>query len=97
MNTKSLLLLVCLLGFSSLAFAGIDVSIEQVDSEGNILSDEASRLLAKSNYACTMILYSKENIQNSGGLQAVLNIFGPPYTGSVNNLNPFPVTGLLDH
>ncbi len=87
MNTRSLLLLVCLLGFSSLAFAGIDVSIEQVDSDGNIVTDEASRLLAGSNYACTMILYSKENIQNNGGLQAVLNIFGPPYTGSVNNLN----------
>ena len=87
MNTKNLLLLVCLLGFSSLAFAGLDISIEQINADGNIVTDDASRLLAGSDYACTMILYSKENIQNNGGLQAVLNIYGPPYTGAVDDLD----------
>ncbi len=86
MNTKNLLLLVCILGFSSLAFAGIDVSIEKVDADGQIVTDGASRLLP-AEYGCTMILYSKANIQSNGGLLAVLNIFGPPYDGAVDNLD----------
>ena len=87
MNTKNILLLVCLLGFSSLAFAGIDVTFEQVNANGEIVADASSRLLAENDYVCSMILYTQENIQNSGGLQAVLNIFGPPYDGAVSNLN----------
>ena len=87
MNAKNLLLLVCILGFSSLVFAGIDVTFEQVNADGQIVADEASRLLAGSNYVCTMILYTQENIQNNGGLQAVLNIFGPPYDGEIDNLD----------
>ena len=35
---------------------------------------------------CSMILYTKENIEANGGLLAVLNIFGPPYEGEVNDL-----------
>ena len=88
MNTKNLLLLVCLLGFSSLAFAGIDVTFEQVNADGQIVADAAtSRLLAGDEYACTMTRYTKENIQPNGGLLAVLNIFGPPYEGAVNDLH----------
>ena len=87
MNTKNLLLLVCLLGFSSLVFAGLDITFEQVNADGAIVTDDASRLLAGTDYACTMILYSKENIQSSGGLLAVLNIYGPPYTGAVADLD----------
>ncbi len=85
MNTKNLLLLVCILGFSSLAFAGIDVSIEQVDSDGNIVSG-SSRLLpgSENDYICTLILYTEENIKNNGGLQVVLNVYGPPYGGGAN-------------
>jgi len=89
MNIKNLLLLLCLLGLSSLVFAGLDISLEQIDTDGSIVTtddSESSRLLASS-YACTMILYSKENIANNGGLQAVLNIYGPPYTGSVADLD----------
>ncbi len=89
MNTKNLLLLLCLLGLSSLAFADLDITLEQIDSDGSIVTtddSESSRLLASS-YACTMILYSKENIASSGGLQAVLNIYGPPYTGTVADLD----------
>jgi len=87
MNTKYLLLLVCLLGFSSLVFAGIDVTFEQVNADGQIVADDSSRLLADNEYVCTMILYTQENIQNNGGLQAVLNIFGPPYDGAINDLD----------
>ena len=89
MNTRSLLLLICLLGFSSLAFAGIDVTFEQVNADGQIVTEAAaaSRLLKGNEYACTMILYTKENIQANGGLLAVLNIFGPPYEGEVDNLH----------
>ena len=87
MNTKNLLLLVCMLGFTSLAFAGLDISLEQVNANGLITTANSNRVLANSDYACSMILYSKENIQANGGLLAVLNIFGPPYEGSVDNLN----------
>ena len=115
MNTRSLLLLVCLLGFSSLAFAGIDVTFEQVNADGQIIAEvpaevlaaaaeaipttgveagaeaapaaAAGRLLGGDNYACTMILYTKENIQANGGLLAVLNIFGPPFEGEINDLH----------
>ena len=98
MNAKNLLLLVCILGFSSLAFAGIDISFEQVDADGNIVSDAAvSRLLADNKYICTMILYTQENIQNNGGLQAVLNIFGPPYEGAVNDLDTLGATPTYFH
>ena len=87
MNTKNLLLLVCILGFSSLAFAGIDVSIEEVNADGQIVTDASSRLLGSNAYVCTMILYTEANIKNNGGLQAVLNIFGPPYSGEIDNLD----------
>ncbi len=97
MNTKNLLLLVCLLGFSSLAFAGIDVTFEQVNANGEIVADASSRLLAENDYVCSMILYTQENIQNSGGLQAVLNIFGPPYGGSVDDLNTLNANPTLFH
>ena len=89
-SRRSLLLLICLLGFSSLAFAGIDISFEQVNADGQIVAEvptEASRLLAGDEYACTMILYTKENIEANGGLLAVLNIFGPPFDGEVNDLH----------
>ena len=97
MNTKNILLLVCLLGFSSLAFAGIDVTFEQVNARGEIVSDASSRLLAENDYVCTMILYSQENIQSNGGLQAVLNIFGPPYSGEVDDLNSLNANPTLFH
>ncbi len=114
---KSLFLIVCLLGFSSLAFAGIDVTFEQVNADGQIIAEvpaevlaadaatvaevvpttgveagaEAAlavgRLLGGNEYACTLILYTKENIQANGGLLAVLNIFGPPFEGEVNDLD----------
>ena len=88
---KNLFLIVCLLGFSSLAFAGIDVTIEHVNAEGQIVSQAdaaaAGRLLGGDDYACSMILYTKENIEANGGLLAVLNIFGPPYEGEVNDLD----------
>ena len=84
MNTKNLLLLVCLLGFSSLAFAGIDITYEQVDGAGS--AADAGRLLA-SDYDCTMILYTKGNIQNNGGLLAFLNVYGPPYDGAIDDLS----------
>ncbi len=94
MNSRSLLLLACLLGFSSLAFAGIDVTFEQVDGDGQIIAEaaladaaSAGRLLGRDEYACTMILFTKENIQANGGLLAVLNIFGPPFEGEVNDLH----------
>jgi len=87
MNTKHLLLLVCMLGFASLAFAGIDITLEQVEDGAIVSADASSRLLADTDYACTMILYSKENIENNGGLQAVLNIYGPPYDGSIADLD----------
>ena len=87
-TTRQLLLLVCLLGFSSLAFAGLVITFEQVDADGNIVtSDDASRLLSGKQYACTMILYSKDNIASNGGLLAFLNIYGPPYDGSVTDLD----------
>ncbi len=86
MAAKHLLLLAFFLGLSSLAFADMEVSIEEVGPDGNIVNS-GGRLLGGSNYACTMILYSKENIENNGGLQAVLNIFGPPYTGELSTLN----------
>jgi len=98
MNTKNLLLLVCILGFSSLAFAGIDVTFEQVNAEGQIVDTaNAGRLLADSNYVCTMILYTQENIQNNGGLQAVLNIFGPPYDGEIDDLDTLNATPSYFH
>jgi len=87
MNTRSLLLLVCLLGFSSLAFAGLDITFEKVNADGLIEGADSNRLLGKSNYACTMILYSKENVQANGGRLAFLNIYGPPYEGDVENLD----------
>jgi len=97
MNTKNLLLLVCLLGFSSLVFAGIDVTFEQVNADGQIVADTSARLLADSNYVCTMILYTQENIQNNGGLQAVLNIFGPPYDGEIDDLDTLNATPSYFH
>jgi len=87
MTSRYLLLLVCLLGFSSLAFAGLDITFEQVDAEGAIVSSDTSSRLLASDYACTMILYSKENIESNGGLLAVLNIYGPPYDGSIADLD----------
>ena len=81
---RNLLLLVCLLGLSSFVFAGMELSMEYVDENDNINSN--GRLLGGHNYACTMILYTKENIQSNGGLLAVLNIFGPLYTGAINDL-----------
>jgi len=88
MNTKNLLLIFCLLGFSSFALAGIDVSFEQVNAAGAIISEvKDNRVLAENDYGCTMILYAKENIKSNGGLLAVLNIYGPPYDGSVEDLN----------
>jgi hypothetical protein len=93
MNTRHILLLVCLLGFSSLAFAGLDVSIEQVNADGQIVADNsASSRLLQQDYTCTFILYSKEAIQANGGLLPVLNIFGPPYDGSIDNLGTLGVT-----
>ena len=88
-SLRSLLLLVCLLGFSSLAFADMYVSLEHVDADGKIVADTAAgRLLSgDDDYACTMILYTKENIEANGGLLAVLNIFGPPYDGWLNDLH----------
>ncbi len=90
MNSRSLLLLVCLLGFSSLAFAGIDVTFERFNADGQSIAEaapaEAGRLLGGDDYGCSMILYTKENIEANGGLLAVLNIFGPPYEGEVNDL-----------
>ena len=83
MNTRNLLLLVCLLGFSSLAFAGLDITFEQVDG-GKVV--DGSRLLQQGDYDCTMILYSKDNIASNGGVLAFLNIYGPPYDGTVDNL-----------
>jgi len=87
MNTKSLLMLVCLLGFSSLAFGALDITFEQVGPNGIIKSSDSNRLLAKNDYACTFILYSKENVQTNGGKLAFLNIYGPPYEGDVENLD----------
>ena len=88
MNTKYLLLIFCLLGFSSLVFAGIDISFEQVNAAGAIVPQvKDNRVLAENNYGCTMILYAKENIKSRGGLLAVLGIFGSPYEGSVEDLN----------
>ena len=94
MNTRSLLLLVCLLGLASFAFAGIDVTFEQVNGDGQIVTEVAAaaalaegRLLGRDEYACTLILYTKENIEANGGLLAVLNIFGPPFEGEVNDLH----------
>ncbi len=98
MNTKSLLLLVCLLGFASFAFAGIDVTFEQVNGDGQIIAEATvatvadaaaptGRLLGRDEYACSMILYTKENLEANGGLLAVLNIFGPPFEGEVNDLH----------
>jgi len=85
MNAKNLLLLVCLLGFSSLAFAGIDVDFRQV-ADGEVV--DASRLLGQGKeYACTFSLYSKANIESNGGLLAFLNVYGPPYDGAVDNLD----------
>jgi len=93
MNAKNLLLLVCLLGFSSFAFAGIDVTFEHVND-----GETATRLLGnKGAYACTMILYSKANIENNGGLLAFLNIYGPPYDGAIDNLNSLGATPSYFH
>jgi len=75
-----------MLGFSSLAFADLDITLEQIEDGAIVTSDSSNRLLA-TDYACTMILYSEENIEENGGLQAVLNIYGPPYTGSVTDLD----------
>jgi len=88
-SNKNLLLLICFFGLSSLAFAGLDITFNQVNAQGAIVSSDSdtSRLLAGNDYACTMILYSKENIQSNGGLLAFLNIYGPPYDGSVNDLD----------
>ena len=91
MNTKNLLLLVCILGFSTLAFADIDISIEQVDANGQIV-DQTARLLAEEGeYSCTMTLYSKELLQ-AGGLAARIGIYGPPYTGEIGNLGRLGVS-----
>ena len=86
MTTKHILLLVCLLGFSSFVFADVELSMKLVDEHGFII-DHNGRLLGGDNYACTMILYTKENIEANGGLLAVLNIFGLPYTGAVKDLH----------
>ena len=87
MNAKNLLLLVCLLGFSSLAFAGIDVDFKQV-TDGVVDEADVARLLGQGKeYGCTMILYTKDNIQCNGGLLAFLNIYGPPYDGAIDNLD----------
>ena len=87
-SIRSLLLLVCLLGFSSIAFAGIDVQLKHVNADGQIVADGDARLLQQDDsYDCTMILYTKENIEANGGLLAVLNIFGPPFDGWINDLH----------
>jgi len=98
MNTRHILLLVCLLGFSSLAFAGIDIDYKEVDENGVVLADSASsRLLQGRDYACTFILYSKENLQAKKGLAAFLNVWGPPYDGSVDNLATLGATPSYYH
>jgi len=87
MNTRHILLLVCLLGFSSLAFAGIDIDYKEVDDNGVVLADSASsRLLQGRDYACTFILYTKEKLDARRGLAAFLNVWGPPYDGAIDNL-----------
>ncbi len=84
MNTKNLLLLVCILGFSSLAFAGIDVSFEEVNADGQIVTDASSRLLAQRYNMCFMILYTDYHVNNPGGFQATVNLNSPPYSKAVN-------------
>ena len=92
MNKRNLLLLVCLLGFSSLALAELEITYDTVDLDGNRL--DGSRLLpaAPKDYACTLILYTKESIMAGGGLAAFLNVFGPPYTGEVDDLGSLGTT-----
>jgi len=114
MNSKYLLLLVCLLGFSSLAFAGIDVTYQEVDDNGLVLVDAsapaadpaaeapadpaaAARLLSGRDYACTFILYTRENLNAKRGLAAFLNVWGPPYDGSIDNLASLSTTPSYFH
>ena len=98
MNSKYILLLVCLLGFSSLAFAGIDITYNEVDENGvAVAGDAASRLLQGRDYACTFILYSKEQLQAKKGLAAFLNVWGPPYEGAVDNLATLGTTPSYYH
>jgi len=49
MNLRQILLLVCLLGFSSLAFAGLDITYENVDTDGFIIPDEPSDVVVPAN------------------------------------------------
>ena len=86
MNKRNLLLLVCLLGFSSLALAELEVTYDTVDLDGNRL-DGGRLLSAPKDYACTLILYTKESITAGGGLVAFLNVFGPPFTGDIDDLD----------
>ena len=98
MNSKYILLLVCLLGFSSLAFAGIDITYNEVDENGvAVAGDAASRLLQGRDYACTFILYNKEQLQAKKGLAAFLNVWGPPYEGAVDNLASLSTTPSYFH
>lgn len=102
MNSRHFLLLICLLGFSSLAFADIDITYAEVDANGIVVSSDANsttgaRVLQGKNYACTFILYSKETLAADGGLAAFLNVFGPPNEGSVDNLATLGTTPSYFH
>jgi len=94
MNSKYLLLLICLLGFSSLAFAGLDITYSEVDENGHAIG---GRLLSDREYACTFTLYSKENLDDKKGLAAALNVWGPPYEGSIDNLATLGTTPSYFH
>ena len=94
MNSKYLLLFICFLGLSSLAFAGLDITYSEVDENGHPASN---RLLSDREYACTFTLYTKENLDDKKGLAAALNVWGPPYEGSIDDLGSLSTTPSYFH
>ena len=81
MNTKNLLLLVCVLGFSSLAFADLDIIPYTSDHYNNIDFPDIEE------YGCHFVLYSRQDKANSGGDLTLVRTTGPSYSGDIPDLN----------